>query len=190
MQDIMRPHCRLPGSEKQISFQCEPSARTDPGPSNAQASTLSEAEHAERFQRVCNARQRCGHGRGDRHRGSIRQDYRLVRRGHSDAAAGPADRQGGLYQYVHQPLSGPHYDTLAASKAAGAATINYGVFLNTVTNFLIVAFAIFLLIHQMNRIRRPAPAAAPATKECPYCLSVVALKATRCPHCTSELRAA
>jgi len=87
-------------------------------------------------------------------------------------------------------LSGPHYDTLAASKAAGAATINYGVFLNTVINFLIVAFAIFLLIRQVNRIRRPAPAAAPSTKECPYCLSAVALKATRCPHCTSELRAA
>ncbi len=94
------------------------------------------------------------------------------------------------FSNMFMSLSGPHYDTLAASKAAGAVTLNYGVFLNTVINFLIVAFAIFLLIHQMNRIRRPAPAAAPATKECPYCLSVVALKATRCPHCTSELRAA
>ncbi len=84
-------------------------------------------------------------------------------------------------------LSGQHYDTLVAAKAAGAVTINYGVFLNTVINFLIVAIAVFLMIRQVNRMRRPAP--APATKECPCCLSAVALKATRCAHCTSELRA-
>ena len=88
-------------------------------------------------------------------------------------------------------LSGQHYDTLAAAKAAGAATINYGVFVNAVLNFLIMAFAIFLLIRQVNRLKRP-PAAAPApvTKECPFCYSSIALKATRCAHCTSELRAA
>ncbi|HEX2712138.1 MAG TPA: large conductance mechanosensitive channel protein MscL [Candidatus Acidoferrales bacterium] len=87
-------------------------------------------------------------------------------------------------------LSGQHYDTLAAAKAAGAATINYGVFLNTIINFLIVAFAIFLLVRQVNRLKKqPAPAAA-TTKECPYCLSAVPLKATRCAQCTSELRAA
>ncbi len=88
-------------------------------------------------------------------------------------------------------LSGQHYDTLAAAKAAGAATINYGLFVNTVLNFLIVAFAVFLLIRQVNRLKRqPAAAPAPATKECPFCFSSIALKATRCAHCTSELRAA
>ncbi len=89
-------------------------------------------------------------------------------------------------------LSGPSYPSLAAAKAAGAPTINYGVFLNTVLDFLIVAFAIFLLIRQVNRFTRK-PAAVPATptaKECPYCLSTVALKATRCPQCTSDLKAA
>ena len=89
-------------------------------------------------------------------------------------------------------LSGKSYDTLAAAKAASAATINYGLFLNTVIDFVIVAFAIFLLVKQVNRLQRKpeAPPAAPATKDCPYCLSSIALKATRCPHCTSELRAA
>jgi large conductance mechanosensitive channel len=87
-------------------------------------------------------------------------------------------------------LSDKTFDTLAAAKAAGAATLNYGIFLNTIINFLIVAFAIFLLIRQVNRLKRqpePAPAAAPTTKECPYCLSTIALKASRCPHCTSDL---
>ena len=83
------------------------------------------------------------------------------------------------------------YPSLAAAKAAGAPTINYGVFLNTVLDFLIVAFAIFLLIRQVNRFMpKPAPAAPPATKDCSYCLSAVPLKATRCPHCTSDLKAA
>jgi large conductance mechanosensitive channel len=86
-------------------------------------------------------------------------------------------------------LNGQHYDTVAAAKAAGAATINYGLFINTVINFLIVAFAVFLLVRQVNRLA-PKPAPAPTTRECPFCLSAVPLKATRCPHCTSELRAA
>ncbi len=87
-------------------------------------------------------------------------------------------------------LSGQHFDTLAAAKAAGAATVNYGVFLNTVINFLIVAFAIFLLVQQVNRIKRQQEAvpAAPTSKECPYCLSAISIKATRCAHCTSELK--
>ena len=87
-------------------------------------------------------------------------------------------------------LSDKNFDTLAAAKAAGAATLNYGIFLNTIINFLIVALAIFLLVRQVNRMKRqpePAPAAAPTTKECPYCLSMIAIKASRCPHCTSEL---
>jgi large conductance mechanosensitive channel len=88
-------------------------------------------------------------------------------------------------------LSGTHYDTVAAAKAAGAATLNYGVFLNTVINFLIVAFAVFLLVRQVNRFApKPAPAAAPATRECPYCLSTIPAKATRCSQCTSELHPA
>ena len=87
-------------------------------------------------------------------------------------------------------LSGQHYDSLAAAKAAGAATINYGLFLNTIINFLIVAFAIFLLVKQVNRLQKPVPApapAAPATKDCPHCLSAIPAKATRCPHCTSQV---
>lgn len=86
-------------------------------------------------------------------------------------------------------ISGTSYPTLAAAKAANAATINYGTFLNTVIDFIIVAFVIFLMIRQVNRWK-PAPVvAAPTTKECPYCASQIPLKASRCPNCTSELRA-
>ena len=85
-------------------------------------------------------------------------------------------------------LSGKDYPSIAAAKAAGAATLNYGVFFNNILNFLIIAFAIFLLIKQINRMQTPEPAAAPTTKDCPYCLSAVPLKATKCAHCTSDLR--
>lgn len=84
-------------------------------------------------------------------------------------------------------LSGKDYPTIAAAKAAGAATLNYGIFFNNIINFLIIAFAIFLLIKQINRMQRAAPA-APTTKDCPYCLSAVPLKATKCAHCTAELK--
>ncbi len=85
-------------------------------------------------------------------------------------------------------LTGQPFASLAAAKTAGAATLNYGVFFNTVLNFLIVAFAVFLLVRQVNRMmRQPAPAAAPTTRECPYCLSAIPLRATRCAHCTSQL---
>jgi large conductance mechanosensitive channel len=89
-------------------------------------------------------------------------------------------------------LSSKPVTTLAEAKAAGAATINYGLFFNTVIDFIIVAFAIFLLIRQVNRLKRqPAPApAVPTTKDCPYCFSSIAIKAVRCPHCTSELKLA
>jgi large conductance mechanosensitive channel len=88
-------------------------------------------------------------------------------------------------------LSGAGHGSLAAAKAAGAATLNYGLFINTVIDFLIVAFAIFLLIRQVNRFAiKPEPAPAPTTKDCPYCLSSIPLKATRCAHCTAELKAA
>jgi large conductance mechanosensitive channel len=87
-------------------------------------------------------------------------------------------------------LSSTDYPSLAAAKAAGAATLNYGIFINTVIDFLFVAFAVFLLVKQINRLNRgPEPAAPPTTKECPYCLSSIPLKAIRCPHCTSELKA-
>ena len=83
-------------------------------------------------------------------------------------------------------LSGKDYPSVEAAKAAGAATLNYGIFFNQIINFLIIAFAIFLLIRQINRFQRPGPA-APTTKECPHCLSSVPLKATRCAYCTSNL---
>ena len=86
-------------------------------------------------------------------------------------------------------LSGTDYPSLAAAKEAGAPTINYGLFLNTIIDFVIVAFVLFLVIRQVNRMR-PQPAAAPAAKECPYCVSTIPAKALRCPNCTSELRAA
>ena len=84
------------------------------------------------------------------------------------------------------------FATLAAANEAGAVTLNYGVFINTIISFLIVAFAIFILIRNMNKLKRKEeePAAEPTTKECPYCYSSIAIKATRCPNCTSELKAA
>ena len=82
------------------------------------------------------------------------------------------------------------YATLAAAKAAGAVTINYGIFVNAVISFIIVAFAVFLLVRAMNNMKSKEEEAAPAeptTKECPYCISAIPLKASRCPSCTSEL---
>ncbi len=81
------------------------------------------------------------------------------------------------------------YVSLADAQAAGAVTINYGLFVNAVVSFLIVAFVMFLLIRNMNRMKREeeAPPAEPTTKECPYCLSTIPIKASRCAHCTSQL---
>jgi len=89
-------------------------------------------------------------------------------------------------------LSGQPYATLADAKAAGAATINYGLFINAVLDFIIVAFVIFLIVRQVNRMRRKpaAVSAEPTTKECPYCFSVIPIKALRCPNCTSDLKSA
>jgi large conductance mechanosensitive channel len=85
-------------------------------------------------------------------------------------------------------LSGQAYPSVAAAKAAGAPTINYGIFLNTVINFVIVAFAIFLVVKGVNRLTaKPAPEAAPTTKECQFCAMSIPIKARRCPHCTSEV---
>jgi len=88
-------------------------------------------------------------------------------------------------------LSETHYATMAEAKKAGAAVIGYGMFVNTIFEFVIVAFAVFLVVRQINRLRKPAPApAAPELKECPFCVSSIPAKATRCPQCTSELQAA
>ena len=90
-------------------------------------------------------------------------------------------------------LDGRHFETLAVAKQAGAPTLNYGIFINQVINFVIVAFAVFLVVRELNKVSTAifGPVPTPATtKECQYCASVIPLKARRCPHCTSELQAA
>jgi large conductance mechanosensitive channel len=87
-------------------------------------------------------------------------------------------------------LSGPRYTSLAAAKAAGVPTINVGVFFQTILDFVIVAFVIFVVVKQINRLKRESPPASPTTKDCPYCLSSIPIKATRCAHCTSEVKVA
>ncbi|HWR57820.1 MAG TPA: large-conductance mechanosensitive channel protein MscL [Thermodesulfovibrionales bacterium] len=86
-------------------------------------------------------------------------------------------------------VPGP-YGSLSIAKAAGAVTLNYGAFFNTITSFLIIAFAVFMLIRNINKLKRQqeAPPAVPTTKDCPYCLSVIPIKATRCAHCTADLK--
>src|SRR5512136_2469501 len=88
-------------------------------------------------------------------------------------------------------VAGP-YASLAAAKAAGAVSMNIGVFINTVINFIIVAFAIFFMIRSVNQLKRKeqAPPAAPTTKDCTHCFMAIPIKATRCPHCTSDLKVA
>jgi len=84
-------------------------------------------------------------------------------------------------------LSGGSYPSLAAAKAAGAPTLNYGAFINAIINFVIVAFAVFMLVRQIDRLRaRPLPP-SPSTKECPQCAMVIPVRAVRCPHCTSSV---
>ena len=84
-------------------------------------------------------------------------------------------------------LSGNPQPSLAAAKAAGAPTVNYGVFLQTVLDFIIIAFVIFMLVKQVNRLKTPAATSAPTTKDCPLCLSTIPIKATKCAHCTSAV---
>jgi|SRR5215467_7424084 len=84
-------------------------------------------------------------------------------------------------------LDGKSYPSLAAAKAAGAPTFNYGAFITSIINFLIIAFAVFLVVRAVNRIMPPP--AAPATRDCPYCALAIPLRAVKCPHCTSEVRA-
>jgi large conductance mechanosensitive channel len=94
-----------------------------------------------------------------------------------------------LFILLKEGSTAAPYATLAAAQESGAVVISYGVFINAVISFLIVAFAVFLLIRSINRLRREeeAPPVEPTTKDCPFCFSTVSLKATRCPHCTSEI---
>jgi large conductance mechanosensitive channel len=85
-------------------------------------------------------------------------------------------------------LSDKTFATLAEAKAAGAATINYGVFINTMLDFVLVAFAVFILVRQINKMKRSEEAAPASTKDCPYCFSKISINAVRCPNCTSELK--
>lgn len=85
-------------------------------------------------------------------------------------------------------LNGEHYETLAEAKKLAAPTLNYGIFLNSIIDFLIVGFAVFLIVKMATKIqKKQEAAAAPATKECPYCASMIPLKAKKCPQCTSSL---
>jgi large conductance mechanosensitive channel len=96
------------------------------------------------------------------------------------------------FSNLYVSLSGAEYASLAEAQKAGAATLNYGLFLNAVVNFLIIALVIFLVVRAANRLQslKAGPAAAPTTRDCPHCLSTVPLKATRCAHCTSTLQPA
>jgi large conductance mechanosensitive channel len=105
-------------------------------------------------------------------------------------ALGHVDFSNLFFVMKEGATAGP-YASVAAAKAAGATTLNYGMFINTIINFLIVAFAVFMLVKQMNRLKKaeaPAPA-APTTKACPFCATDIPIPAKRCPHCTSELKA-
>ena len=93
-----------------------------------------------------------------------------------------------LFTVIKQGVPGGPYATLADAQAAGAVTVNYGVFINTIISFIIIAFAVFLLIRQVNKLKREEPAPEPNTKECPYCFSTIPIKATRCGYCTSDLK--
>jgi large conductance mechanosensitive channel len=84
----------------------------------------------------------------------------------------------------------PPYATVGQAHSAGAVTLNYGLFINSIITFLIIAFAVFLIVRLANRLQPPDAAAAPSTKDCPYCRMPIPLAATRCPACTSDLRAA
>ena len=97
---------------------------------------------------------------------------------------------GNLFVVLKQGATAAPYASLADAQAAGAVTINYGAFVNTLISFLIVAFAVFLLIRGINQMKRQKeePAAEPTTKACPFCQSTIPIKATRCPFCTSELK--
>lgn len=85
-------------------------------------------------------------------------------------------------------LDGKDYETLADAEAASAAVVKYGAFISGVINFLIMAFVVFIIVRWLNKLKKPEPAATATTKKCPACLSDINIKATRCPHCTSEIK--
>ncbi|NIQ37004.1 MAG: large-conductance mechanosensitive channel protein MscL [Proteobacteria bacterium] len=95
-----------------------------------------------------------------------------------------------LFVILREGATAGPYAILADAQKVGAVTMNYGLFVNTVINFVIIAFVLFLMISNLNKLKREAPPAEPTTKECPHCLSTVSIKATRCAFCTSELQAA
>jgi large conductance mechanosensitive channel len=96
----------------------------------------------------------------------------------------------GLFLVLKEGKVPAPYASIAAAKTAGAVTMNYGLFINTIISFLIVSFSVFLLVKNINRLKRQSeePSAVPATRECPFCLSAIPIKAIRCGHCTSELK--
>lgn len=91
------------------------------------------------------------------------------------------------FENLFVSLNGMNYASLAAAQEAGAPTLNYGLFISAIVDFLIIAFVIFLVIKGINKLQKPAPEAAPTTKKCPYCYTEIAIEATRCPNCTSQL---
>ena len=95
-----------------------------------------------------------------------------------------------LFMVLKEGKTPGPYVSLANAKAAGAVSINYGLFVNVIINFIIVAFIVFLLIRNINKLKRQEQAATPpiTSKECPFCVTMIPMKATRCPHCTSELK--
>jgi large conductance mechanosensitive channel len=97
-----------------------------------------------------------------------------------------------LFLTIKEGAQAGPYASVAAAKAAGAVTLNYGLFVNSMVSFLIIAFAVFLVIRAMMKLQRPepVPAAVPTTKDCPFCHTSIPIKAVRCPHCTSDLKAA
>jgi large conductance mechanosensitive channel len=97
-----------------------------------------------------------------------------------------------LFLVIKEGTAAGPFATIDAAKEAGAVTLNYGLFINTIVNFLIIAFAIFFVVRGINRLKKEeeAPPAEPTTRECPLCLSTIPIKATRCGHCTSDVKAA
>jgi large conductance mechanosensitive channel len=93
-----------------------------------------------------------------------------------------------LFWVIKEGAAASPYANLAAAQAAGAVTINIGIFINTIISFLIVAFSVFLVIKNVNRMKKEPPLPDPTTKECPFCLSTIPIKAGRCPYCTSDLK--
>ena len=93
-----------------------------------------------------------------------------------------------LFLIIKEGKVAAPYSSLAAAKASGAVSVNIGIFINTIISFLIVAFSVFLVIKNVNRMKKEPPPPDPATKDCPFCYSAIPIKATRCPNCTSELK--